>query len=227
MGANERTFDFTYTGTAPGLSLTAEVDYWYGEGSYNILLEDGSYYWSSFQTFQTGYDINTHDVSDLPAGSHGMVIRDSYGDGGQRGSIECDGCTYGGAFTAEYGLAPPSQSFLTSPAADLADAVGSVTLTFDHSYQFYGTYDGAFLEISNDAGESWSSIAPEGGYIGIISDSPLVGSVGWTGPGPNDAGATEGEYESVTVDLTSYAGETISLRWSLGWSALQDADYNG
>ena len=27
--------------------------------------------------------------------------------------------------------------------------------------------------------------------------------------------------------MTSYAGETVSLRWSLGWSALQDADYNG
>ena len=227
MSANERTFAFNYAGTAPGLTLTAEVDYWYSEGSYNILLEDGSYYFSSFQTFQTGYDINTHDIGDLPAGSHGMVIRDSYGDGGQQGSIECDGCTYGGAFTAEYGLAPPAQSFLTSPAADLSAAVGSVTLSFDLSYQFYDTYDGAFMEISDDAGDTWSSLEPVGGYPGVISDSPLAGSVGWTGPGPNAAGSTTGEYEAVTADLTSYAGGTVQIRWSLGFSALQDADYNG
>ena len=227
MGANERTFEFTYAGTAPGLTLTAEVDYWYGEGSYNILLEDGSYYFNGFQTFSSSYGINTHDISDLPAGSHGMVIRDSYGDGGQQGSITCDGCTYGGAFTAEYGLAPPSQSYLMSPAADLSDAVGSVTLTFDHSYQFYETYDGAYLEVTNDGGETWSLVTPDGGYSGVISDSPVSGSTGWTGPGPNDAGASEGEYESVTVDLTSYAGDTVQMRWTLGWSALQDSDFNG
>jgi|GEM_PF-6853303 len=227
MGANERTFEFTYAGTAPGLTLTAEVDYWYGEGSYNILLEDGSYYFNGFQTFSSPYGINTHDISDLPAGSHGMVIRDSYGDGGQQGSITCDGCTYGGAFTAEYGLAPPSQSYLMSPAADLSDAVGDVTLTFDHSYQFYETYDGAYLEVTNDGGETWALVEPDGGYTGVISDSPVAGSTGWTGPGPNDAGATSGDYESVSVDLTSYAGDTIHMRWTLGWSALQDADFNG
>ncbi len=92
---------------------------------------------------------------------------------------------------------------------------GGSELTFWHRYQFEGdNYDGAVLEISSDAGESWDDLGAyitANGYNGTISTSysnPLSGREGWTGDMTT--------WTKTTVDLSSFAGQEVIIRWRLG-----------
>ena len=89
------------------------------------------------------------------------------------------------------------------------------TLTFWHQYQFEGTsYDGSVLEISTDNGGNWTDLGSHitsGGYNGVISNccgNPLGGRQGWTGDLL--------DWTEVTVDLSSFAGQQVMIRWRLG-----------
>jgi PKD repeat protein len=105
-------------------------------------------------------------------------------------------------------------------------AVGSgSTLTFWHRYQFEGTsYDGAVLEISANGGP-WTDLGPHiaapNGYNGTISTSygnPLAGRQAWTGDLT--------DWTQVKVDLSSFAGQTVRVRWRLGCdSSLNDVGW--
>jgi lysyl endopeptidase len=90
----------------------------------------------------------------------------------------------------------------------------SSTLTFWHRYQFEGSsYDGSVLEISTD-GLNWTDLGTyitANGYNGTISTSysnPLGGRQAWTGDLTT--------WTRVEVDLTSFAGQTVQIRWRLG-----------
>ena len=92
--------------------------------------------------------------------------------------------------------------------------VGS-ELTFWHRYEFEGTsYDGSVLEISSDAGESWTDLGAyitANDYNGTISaccSNPLGGQLGWTGDLTT--------WTQVAVDLGSFAGQEVLVRWRLG-----------
>ncbi len=92
---------------------------------------------------------------------------------------------------------------------------GGSELTFWHRYQFEGTsYDGSVLEISTDNGTSWIDLGPfiaQNGYNGTISSgysNPLGGRQGWTGDLTN--------WTQVVVDLDSFAGQSVMIRWRLG-----------
>lgn len=95
-------------------------------------------------------------------------------------------------------------------------AVGAgSTLTFWHRYQFEGTsYDGAVLEISTDGGLNWDDMGTHitaNGYNGTIStgySNPLAGRLGWTGDLT--------DWTQVEVDLSSFAGQNVQIRWRLG-----------
>jgi plastocyanin len=103
-------------------------------------------------------------------------------------------------------------------------------LTFEHSYYFYYTYDGLVVEISEDAGDSWSPIAPVDGYGNAIYNyayyqNPLRGQQGFTYYG--SAGSSfsyspsPAPWEKETFDLTPYVGQDdVRLRWHLGWSSV-------
>jgi hypothetical protein len=89
------------------------------------------------------------------------------------------------------------------------------TLTFWHMYQFEGTsYDGAVLEISTDGGGTWSDLdayITANGYNGTISSgfsNPLAGRHAWTGDLTT--------WTEVTVDLSSFSGQSVNIRWRLG-----------
>ncbi|HSQ18395.1 MAG TPA: C25 family cysteine peptidase [Anaerolineales bacterium] len=93
-------------------------------------------------------------------------------------------------------------------------AAGS-TLTFWHRYEFEGTtWDGAVLEISTNSGGTWSDLGAyitANGYTGTISTSysnPLGGRLAWTGDLTS--------WTQVTVDLSSFAGQSVNIRWRLG-----------
>ncbi len=90
-------------------------------------------------------------------------------------------------------------------------------LTFWHKYAFEGTstgYDGAVLEISTDGGSSWIDLGPRitsGGYNGTVSsayNNPLGGRNAWI--------TDLVTWTKVTVDLSSYGGQAVLLRWRLG-----------
>jgi hypothetical protein len=92
--------------------------------------------------------------------------------------------------------------------------VGS-TLTFWHRYAFEGTsYDGSVLELSTNLGNTWSDLGSHitaNGYNGTIYagySNPLGGRAGWTGDLT--------DWTQVTVDLSSFAGHEVLIRWRLG-----------
>jgi hypothetical protein len=100
----------------------------------------------------------------------------------------------------------------TSQAIQLGSAD---TLTFWHQYQFEGTnYDGSVLEISTDLGDSWTDLGAyitANGYNGTISSgfsNPLSGRQAWTGD--------LNEWTEVSVDLSSFTGQQVMIRWRLG-----------
>eukprot|EP00736_Rhodelphis_marinus_P012243 Rmarinus@m.29416 len=62
-------------------TIITEVDYWYSEGSWNLQFEDGSYYYSSDQTFTSPYQQISTTLS-LAPGAWELTVWDSYGDGG-------------------------------------------------------------------------------------------------------------------------------------------------
>jgi hypothetical protein len=88
------------------------------------------------------------------------------------------------------------------------------TLTFWHSHFFEGNYDGSVLELSTDSGATWQDLGPHitaNGYNGTIDSSfgnPLAGRPAWVGDLP--------AWTQVKVDLDSFAGHSVLIRWRLG-----------
>jgi lysyl endopeptidase len=91
---------------------------------------------------------------------------------------------------------------------------GGSTLTFWHRHQFESSYDGAVLEISTDGGGSWTDLGPyiaANGYNGSIStccSNPLGGRQAWV--------SDQTTWTQVEVDLSSFAGEDVQIRWRIG-----------
>ena len=108
---------------------------------------------------------------------------------------------------------------LVSPAF----GVGSLTgFEFVHRHDFEtGSYDGGVLELTTDAGASWVDLGPfitSGGYNGEINDefgNPLGLRPAWVEA--STGGAT---FTAVTVDLRSFVGETVQVRWRFGADGL-------
>jgi len=102
-------------------------------------------------------------------------------------------------------------AYLISPAIVLPS---QAVLTFWHTYDLEGNYDGGVLEISTDNGISYTDLGAQitsGGYDGTISssyNSPIAGRQAWTG---NKLAS----WRQVTVNLGPYAGQTVKLRYRL------------
>ena len=98
---------------------------------------------------------------------------------------------------------------------DRPDCSGAAQLTFWHLYQFEGAnFDGAVLEISTDGGGTWNDLGgfiTSNGYNGVVNSgysNPLSGQVAWVG----DLAV----WTKVEVDLTSFAGQDVQIRWRIG-----------
>ncbi len=124
--------------------------------------------------------------------------------------------------TSNYrGLDPATTSDqrLVSPSVALPTGQNPVVLSFWHvpNMEPSGTtacFDGGLLEVSSNGGTTWTQVPPAnlllGGYRGAISSSfsnPLAGLQAWCGTTT---------YTNTIADLTSYAGQTVQLRYRLG-----------
>jgi len=88
-------------------------------------------------------------------------------------------------------------------------STGSV-LSFYHRYAFESNFDGANVSISTDGGESWTIIAPLGGYNGTNLNG-LNGEVGWTG--------TVSGWLNPSFNLSQYEGQAVMFRFRFGSDA--------
>jgi hypothetical protein len=97
-----------------------------------------------------------------------------------------------------------AQSSTYSNKALLSPAVGigsDTTLAFWHTYSTEPGYDYGFLEVSADAGASWTALPAAAFTAGGYSCSG-----GW-------CGGTLGPMTEVDASLAAYAGQTVRLRW--------------
>jgi Subtilase family len=114
-----------------------------------------------------------------------------------------------------------SDAALTTQTINLPADGRELLLVFYHTFEFErGTYDGAVLEIST--GGDFEDLGPKiikGGYSGTIwefASNPLAGRPAWIN-------GRLGEFQQVIVDLSSYAGKSVTIRFH----SSSDEDVNG
>ncbi len=110
---------------------------------------------------------------------------------------------------------------------DLSSASGTVTLEFENFYDTENNYDGGYVEVSTDGGNTYQLVEPDSGYPGQIWRNKCTQQSvpAWTGvSGGGNHG--EGEWVPATFDLSSFAGQNIRIRFTfisdysvhyLGW----------
>ena len=133
-------------------------------------------------------------------------------------------------------------SWLRAPSIDLTSSIGG-TLSFAHSWGFYYLYEGAYLEGSTDGGATWDQIEDftKGGYYGTPMttqyNNPYGNKMGWSyyafGNSQDMYWRTTGDdsykyvWGNVELDLGPWAGETLDLRWRVGFCTYWYWYYNG
>src|SRR6266516_1881111 len=108
-----------------------------------------------------------------------------------------------------------SDKYLDSPPI-MIEQLENAALMFRNNYALQTSFDGGVLEISIDGGAFQDIIAAgggflQGGYNGTISNccgNPLAGRQAWTG--------SSGGFITTAVELDSFGGYTIVLRWRMG-----------
>ncbi|MBI4606316.1 MAG: S8 family serine peptidase, partial [Planctomycetes bacterium] len=99
-------------------------------------------------------------------------------------------------------------SFLITPALEVAEGD---RFSFWHTFQLEKGYDGAVLEISANDGATWSDLGPHivrGGYVEVVSGSPLGDRMAWTGSRTEPMSLVE-------VDLSAWAGPARRIRFRI------------
>ncbi|HKY32872.1 MAG TPA: M36 family metallopeptidase [Candidatus Polarisedimenticolia bacterium] len=117
---------------------------------------------------------------------------------------------------------PPfaADQWLVSPPLEVAPA-GSFSFTFLHRHAFEASgstfYDGGVIEISTNAGASWTDIGSSAspGYGGILASgggNPLQGRPAYVSASPDYPA-----FHPVSVELGSaYQGQTVLVRFRIG-----------
>ncbi len=86
-------------------------------------------------------------------------------------------------------------------------------LSFWHNYITEADWDGGVIEISTDSGATWTDLdglITQNGYTGPMTvnpDSPISGQNAYHGD--------SGGWLQTKVDLSSYSGSTVSIRWRM------------
>ncbi|HEY9232550.1 MAG TPA: S8 family serine peptidase, partial [Blastocatellia bacterium] len=122
-------------------------------------------------------------------------------------------------FSSDPGLA--SDTYLATQPITLPADGRNLQLVFYHMFEFeYGAFDGGVLEISTGGDfEDLGARIIKGGYTGTIWDgasSPLAGRAAWVN-------GRLGTYQQVIVDLSSYAGKSVTIRFHFA----SDTDIGG
>jgi hypothetical protein len=105
-----------------------------------------------------------------------------------------------------------------SRAFDLTSVSGPAALEYWVWYDLEADYDYAYLEVSDDGGETWTILQTPSG----TPDDPSGNSYGWAYNGFSGGGTT-GTWIEERVDLSAYAGEQILIRFEY----VTDAAVNG
>jgi|GEM_PF-892364 len=199
-----------YTAAAP---LEGGRCYWWRVQGENVC---GSSDWSEIFHFAT-MDLLTIMEDDMEGGDGGWSHAAANGSDGWALSGDYSHSPTHAWFHPDPNVLTDSRLWNTTPI----DLPAGSTLSFWHRYQFEGSapnyYDGAVLEISTNGGATWSDLGSyitAGGYNGTISTyhgNPLGGRAGW--------GGDLTTWTQVVVDLSSYAGQSVQVRWRLGTDA--------
>lgn len=100
-------------------------------------------------------------------------------------------------------------------------AAGSPQLQYIARWQIEADWDGVVVELSSDGGSSWTPITPVGGYPGSFSQTgnPPINTCGYPASqgafNGTSAGFASGTYQSVSHDLSAWAGQQVLIRWRL------------
>lgn len=104
------------------------------------------------------------------------------------------------------------------------------TLEFFARYDIEYQWDGVVMEISTDGGVSWVDLPPDGGYPSSFAQTldPPINACGFesthgafngvTTAGSNadpGNGSATAVFKPFTVNLASYVGETVQIRWRM------------
>ncbi len=116
-------------------------------------------------------------------------------------------------FSSDLGKA--TNSFLATVPIQLPSDGRNLQLVFYHTFEFeQGSFDGGVLEIST--GGDFEDLGPKiirGGYNGQVNDfttsNALAGRDAWVE-------GRLGQFQQVVVDLSSYAGKTVTIRFRIG-----------
>ncbi|MDJ0840520.1 MAG: immune inhibitor A [Acidobacteriota bacterium] len=167
-------------------------------------------------------DTNTNEVSGAASGPDAIGFSDDMESGS--GNWTASGSGAGANWTLTTAQSnSPSNSFFANDAAGVSDryldsinvnlpAGAPALLQFFHFYNTESGFDGGVLEIST--GGAYSDIGAsnitENGYNSTIStsySSPIGGRQAWSG--------NSGGFIRTTVDLSSYAGNSVSIRFRM------------
>ncbi len=109
---------------------------------------------------------------------------------------------------------------LTTPPLELVSGQPH-TLSYWARYNIEEDWDGVVVEISDDGGNTWTDLPPDGGYPGDFSQtgSPPINACGFApshgafnGPAGNGAPTAWTQYAN---DLSPWDGQTVQIRWRL------------
>lgn len=124
----------------------------------------------------------------------------------------------GTVFSDVYGN--DAEDLLSTPELDLSGAT-RVTLTFQAAYDFEelngDSRDGVRLLASPDRGQTWSLLAPSGGYpagaVAAFANTPAGPSAGWGGQSIG--------WQSYSVDLSPLVN--VGTKWLIAWEFASDS----
>lgn len=76
-------------------------------------------------------------------------------------------------------------------------------------------WDGVVSQISTDGGQTWASLAPDGGFPGSFSGTgnPPINACGFPASQGAFSGSSGGQFQTFTSNLASFAGQTVQIRW--------------
>ncbi len=84
------------------------------------------------------------------------------------------------------------------------------TLSFWTAYQIENQFDGGVVQVTNDGGNSWSTLAMDQGYPGTFNNT--TDSCGFNSGDPSFTG-TNLTWTQYTADLALFNGAEIQIRW--------------
>ena len=186
--------------------------------------------WSSFSGSSYRGTIAVTDSGDIYVGSNYAYSYSSYSN--QNDAVYYyPSSAYTPTPTKTLGPVPAYFTALISPSMDLSDAVG-FSASFELSHNFYSTYEGAYLEITTDGGNTWTHVGNDylsgNKYYGNTRTSsfyqnPLDTTVpAWTYYDTDHRYSRYSNVESwkqTTATLDDFIGyENVHLRWVVGFN---------